>query len=94
MLQNIGEREMNTKPCCASSASLKARQLKVGNELVGILRLDEVMEEVSEMDLVSDAEIGEVLLERTKIYNYVPSAVAEEYRSALLQEYRGRRAKR
>jgi len=85
---------MDAKPCCASSAALKARQLKIGNEPVGITRLDEIIEEVSDMNLVSEVEIGEALLKRTETYNYVPLAVAQEYKSALLQEYRGRKAKR
>jgi len=85
---------MEAKPCCGSSAALKIRQLRIGNELIGISRLDEIIEEVSEMNLVSEVEIGEALLKRTRIYNYVPLTVDQEYKNALLQEYRGRKPKR
>jgi len=86
--------ERNPKePCCTSSAARKVRQLKIGDDLIGISQLDEIIEEVLRMELESDVEIGESLLRRAKIYNYVPSTTSQDYRDALLEEYRRRRGK-
>jgi len=79
--------------CCASSAAHKVRRLKIGDDLTGISQLDEMIEEVSGMGLVSDVEIGEALFRRTNIHNYVPSTTSQDYRDALLEEYKRRRGK-
>jgi hypothetical protein len=50
------------------------------------------MSEVRAMELQSDAEIGEALLKKVKVFNYVPSNASSEYERALLEEYH-RRAK-
>ena len=79
--------------CCASSAAHKVRRLKIGDDLTGISQLDEMINEVSGMGLESDVEIGEALLRRAKIHNYVPSTASQDYRYALLEEYKRRRGK-
>jgi hypothetical protein len=61
--------------------------------MTGVSQLDEMIKEVSEMGLEGDAEIGEALLKRAKIYNYVPSIVSRDYRDALLEEYKRRKGK-
>lgn len=80
--------------CCASSAARKVRQLNIRGEMTGISQLDEIIEEVSGMGLENDAETGEALLKRARIYNYVPSAASQDYKDALLEEYGARKGKR
>ena len=46
------------------------------------------------MGLENDAETGEALLKRARIYNYVPSAASQDYKDALLEEYGARKGKR
>lgn len=79
--------------CCTSSAARKVRQLKIGDDLIGISQLDEMIEEVLGMGLESDVEIGESLLRRAIIHNYVPSTASQDYRDALLEGYKRRRGK-
>ncbi len=79
--------------CCASSATRKVRQLKIGDDLIGISQLDEIIEEVSGMEFENDIEIGEALLRRARIRNYVPSTASQDYRDALLGEYKRKREK-
>ncbi len=79
--------------CCTFSATRKVRQLKIGEDLIGISQIDEMINEVSGMGLESDVEIGEALLRRAKIHNYVPSTTSQDYRDALLEEYKRRRGK-
>jgi hypothetical protein len=61
--------------------------------MAGVSQLDEMIKEVSGMGLEGDAEIGEALFKRAKIYNYVPSIVSQDYRDALLEEYKRRKGK-
>ena len=81
---------MDEKPCCAEAAARGTKHLMIDGIPVGLSQLDEVMGEIRAMGLHSDAEIGEALLKRIKIFNYVPSSASSEYRSALLEEYHRR----
>jgi len=83
-------RNMGDKPCCAEAAARKIKQLMVNGCTIGFSQLDEVMDEVKAMGLQSDAEIGEALLKKVKIFNYVPSSASLEYKKALLEEYHRR----
>jgi ribosomal protein L13 len=46
-----------------------------------------ILTEVKEMILPDEKERGKELLQRVKIYNYIPASAEEKYRIALLQEY-------
>jgi len=83
---------MEDKPCCAEAAARKIKQLMIKGSPIGLSQLEEVMSEVRAMGLQSDAEIGEALLKKVKVFNYVPSSASSEYETALLEEYH-RRAK-
>jgi hypothetical protein len=78
---------VDEKPCCDAEALRRIRQVDVGGIVVGISMLDYILAEVREMDLSSEKEIGRELLQRVKIYNYIPASAEEKYRIALLQEY-------
>ena len=81
---------MEDIPCCAEAAARKIKHLMVGGSPVGLSRLDEVMGEINTMGLKSDAEIGEALLKKIKVFNYVPLSASSEYTKALLEEYHRR----
>lgn len=76
------------KPCCPASAARSIRNIKVGNVLVGLSRLSEIFDEVSNLGLEDESIIMNELLKKVRIYNYVPSNSDEEYAKALLVEYR------
>ena len=81
---------MEDKPCCAEAAARKTKRLTIDGCSIGLSQLDEIMGEIGAMGLRSDAEIGEALLKRIKVFNYVPSSASPEYERALLEEYHRR----
>jgi hypothetical protein len=89
-IEQIVVRDMEDKPCCAEAAARKIKHLMVGGSPVGVSRLDEVMSEINTMGLESDAEIGEALLKKIRVFNYVPLNASSEYSKALLEEYHRR----
>ena len=46
---------------------------------VGIANLDTILKEVADLKLIDDKAIKKELLERVKIYNYVPSSSDYDY---------------
>lgn len=78
---------VDEKPCCEAEALRRIRQIAVGGIVVGISMLDHILAEVRGMELPDEKEIGRELLQRVKIYNYIPASAEEKYRIALLQEY-------
>lgn len=81
---------MEETPCCAASAERRIKKLVVGGNLIGIAHLDEIMNETRAMDLQNEADIAQMLLNRIKIFNYVPPGAIADYREALMEEYRRR----
>ena len=74
------------KPCCPSAAARRVKRIWVGGYQVGIAEMDRIIEEVYSMGLDDDA-LADALLERARIYNYIPPKAVEEYRAGLLEEY-------
>lgn len=81
---------MEETPCCATSAERLVKRLVVGGNLVGISHLDEIMKETRAMGLQNEEDVVHMLLNRVKVFNYVPPSAAADYRNALLEEYRRR----
>ena len=75
------------KPCCAAEALRRIRQVEVGGITVGLAMLDDILDEVRGLHLASKDAIAEELMKRVRVYNYIPPAVTEKYRLALLREY-------
>ena len=76
------------KPCCAAAAAKMVKKLVLpGGFEVGIVNLENILKEVADLKLVDDEAIKKELLQRVKIYNYVPPAADNEYSEALLKEY-------
>lgn len=76
------------KPCCAAEAMRRIRRIEVGEVVVGLAMLDDILADVAESDLSGDTAIGDALIKQVKIYNYVPKEAEPLYRAALLAEYR------
>lgn len=65
----------------------RIRKVNVGEIVVGISMLDNIMSEVKDLEIQGKKEIGDELLKRVKIYNYVPKPAEEQYRIALIEEF-------
>ena len=77
------------KPCCAAAAARMVKKLTLpGGFQVGIVNLENILKEVADLKLADDSAIKKELLQRVKIYNYVPPAADNEYSEALLKEYK------
>jgi hypothetical protein len=82
------------KPCCPAAAARTIRRLTLpdGGQ-VGIVNLDQIVDEVAHLNLVEAAAIKRELLARAKAYNYVEAVAEEHCANALLAEYERQRAK-
>jgi hypothetical protein len=78
----------DNKPCCAADALRRIRQVKINGLTTGITMLDECIDEIKMQDLKSEPEIQAALLQRVKVYNYIPRNVEHEYARALFEEYK------
>jgi hypothetical protein len=77
------------KPCCPAAAARMIKKLALpGGFQVGIVNLESIIKEVANLKLADDSAIKKELLQRVKIYNYVPPAADNEYSEALLKEYK------
>ena len=79
---------MDKNPCCAAEALRRIRSVDVGGMVIGIAMLDPILTEVHAMKISGEVTIGDELLKKVKIYNYIPASAEEKYRIALLHEYR------
>jgi hypothetical protein len=69
--------------------NINMRKLTLPDGLqVGILNLDTILQEVSELNLSDTKSIGKELIDRVKECNYVAKSAEKEYISALIHEYR------
>jgi hypothetical protein len=79
-------------PCAADSLQ-QVRQIMVDEKPVGILRLDETINEVRALGLSEDPEIRAALLQRIARYNYVPAPAKDAYAQSVLAEFSADRIK-
>jgi hypothetical protein len=66
---------------------IKKLALPDGSQL-GLVNLESILKEVAGLKLADDSALKKELLQRVKIYNYVPPASDHEYSEALLKEYK------
>jgi hypothetical protein len=78
---------MNEKPCCTAEALRRITPVDVGSVVVGIAMVDPILKEVEAMKISGEREIGDELMKRVKIFNYIPPRAEEQYRTALMREY-------
>ena len=77
------------EPCCAAAAARMVKKLSLrGGSQVGISNLENILQEVADLKLADNEAIKKELLQRVKIYNYVPPAADNKYSEALLKEYK------
>ena len=83
------------KPCCPTAAARMIKKLALPDGFqVGIANLENILKEVADLRLADDEAIKKGLLQRVKIYNYVPPAADNEYSEALFNEYKRQYGKR
>ena len=75
-------------PCCMADAARKVKKINIGGTLVGISRLDAIIDEIFFLKMDNEVNIKEELNKMVKIYNFVPTAAEEEYKTAIYQEFR------
>ncbi len=72
--------------CCSKPIT---RIIRVAEFDAGLIGLDQALREVSEMELEGEGDVGRELFRRIKEFgNYVSSSREDDYREALLREYR------
>lgn len=77
------------KPCCPAAAARMIKKLTLpGGFHVGIVNLESILKEVTDLKLVDDETVRKELLKRVKIYNYVAPGAEADYSKALLKEYK------
>ncbi|MDZ7260933.1 MAG: thioredoxin family protein [candidate division KSB1 bacterium] len=62
--------------------------ISIGGMKVGLVGLSDIIEEVKAMGLTDDRELKNVILQKVKSQNYVPSSREQEYAHALLKMYK------
>jgi hypothetical protein len=76
------------KPRYNADATRKIKKLTLPDGFrVGILNLDNILKEVTDLKLTDTNTIKVELLKRVKAYNYVPEDAEYEYSTALFREY-------
>ncbi len=66
----------------------KSKLILVGEDFVGIVGLDEIFQNLFDDGREPDGFLKNELLSLAKKKNYIPSKVEDEYKEALLREYR------
>lgn len=74
--------------CCCDPGAPRPRMLLVDGDEVGVVGLDEVFKEVSQLVLPTEEKLADELLSRFKTRNYVPAPAEKKYAKALLAEYK------
>ena len=64
------------------------RQVTVKGHRIGIAGLDEVFEEVRSLEFASDEDLAGALVDLVSARNYVPESSREDYKRALLREFK------
>lgn len=75
--------------CCVpdSAGSVKKLTLPDGFR-IGIVGLDNILNEVNGLNLVDAEAVREELIKKVAAHNYIPSDKETDYSAALLQEYK------
>jgi len=66
---------------------VRVKQIQVGNAVVGLVGLDEALQQVYALRRPPDPAAAAELLAMIQTRNYVPRAAEGEYQDALLREY-------
>lgn len=62
--------------------------INIGGMKIGLVGLTHVIEEIKALGIMDDKKLKNILFEKIKSQNYVPSSREEDYAKALLKEYK------
>jgi NAD-dependent dihydropyrimidine dehydrogenase PreA subunit len=65
----------------------KTKMVLIGNQLIGLVGLDEIFEELYKSNQMADEKIKSRLVDSAKKENYIPPKQEEVYSEVLLREY-------
>ncbi len=66
---------------------MKSKLIRIEGKLIGIIGLDEIFTEFFEEGEKPGKELNNRLLEKFRVYNYIPKVKEKSYALALLEEY-------
>lgn len=78
---------MSNTPCC-SKPSDDVVQIGIGGDTIGLIALNQIFEQLRVMGRPPDRSVEDELLLMVGARNYIPRSCEDEYREALLREYR------
>jgi len=78
-------------PCCPGKPV--AKRIRIGNQMIGLAELDEVIDGALSIAGASDEELKAILLSGVQKYNYIPAEMEDEYSAAIWEEFLKRRSK-
>jgi hypothetical protein len=81
----------NKQPCCANEALQRVTIIRVNGIPTGIALLGKILDEVKAMHITDEVRLKEILLEKVKVYNYIPRGAGDAYGEALVKKYRSDR---
>ena len=73
---------------CGSAAVDESKKIWIGGHNIGVSHWSTVVAEVQALKLSDDKQIADELLRRVEKNDFVPSSKRNEYRIALLEEYK------
>ena len=73
---------------CGTAAVDETKKIWIGGQNVGVSGWTAVVEEVKALKLKDEERIADELLKRVMKTDFVPSSKKQEYKTALLEEYR------
>ncbi len=76
------------KPPCCAKPSDEVVQIGIGDDTIGLIALNQIFEQLRVLGRPPDRSVEDELLLMVGARNYIPRSCEDEYRDALLREYR------
>ncbi len=76
------------KPPCCAKPSDEVVQIGIGDDTIGLIALNQIFEQLRVLGRLPDRSVEDELLLMVGARNYIPRRCEDEYRDALLREYR------
>ena len=77
-----------SQPACSCKSSDEVVQIGVGDETIGLIALSQIFAQLRLLGRPPDRSVEDELLLMVGARNYIPRSCEDEYRDALLREYR------
>ncbi len=78
---------MSNTPCCSKPGD-DVVQIGIGDDTIGLIALNQIFEQLRVLGRLPDRSVENELILMVGARNYIPQSCADEYRDALLREYR------